>query len=197
MEPLFRQILVPIDGSEPSLQAIQMALRFLAVCPACKMTVLYVIDDLVLNELVRFSKHGEKEVEAELEQQGSRYLQLARKDAERQGLGRVPDAPGRPFRRGDRRRPRAARRPDHHGTYGPARDQPGADRVGHRARARLCFLPGPRHEVKRLSGFAGFRHDQNPAGRYPGHAREFYRCGRQKRVQTRSALNIGKREGTK
>lgn len=85
MEPLFRQILVPIDGSEPSLQAIQMALRFLAVCPACQMTVLYVIDDLVLNELVRFSKRGEKEVEAELEQQGSRYLQLARQDAERQG----------------------------------------------------------------------------------------------------------------
>lgn len=84
MEPLFRSILVPIDGSEPSLQAVQMALRIIELCPACKMNVLYVIDKLVLNELVRFSKRSEQEVEAELEEQGRRYLELARKDAERQ-----------------------------------------------------------------------------------------------------------------
>ncbi len=86
MEPLFRHILVPIDGSEPSLQAVQMALRVIALCPACKMTVLYVIDKLVLNELARFSKHSQKEVDAELEEQGRRYLDLACKDAEHQGL---------------------------------------------------------------------------------------------------------------
>jgi len=86
VEPLFRHILVPIDGSEPSLQAVRMALHVIAFCPACKMTVLYVIDKLVLNELVRFSKRSEVEVEAELEEQGRRYLELARKDAERQGL---------------------------------------------------------------------------------------------------------------
>ena len=67
MEPLFRQILVPIDGSEASLLAVQMALRVVQLCPACKMTVLYVIDRLVLNELVRFSARSDKEVEAELE----------------------------------------------------------------------------------------------------------------------------------
>ncbi len=86
MEPLFRHILVPIDGSEPSLQAVQMALRILELCPACKMTVLYVVDKLVLNELVRFSKRSEQEVESELEEQGRRYLELARKSAERQGV---------------------------------------------------------------------------------------------------------------
>jgi len=86
VEHLFRSILVPIDGSEPSLQAVQMALRIIELCPACKFTVLYVIDKLVLNELVRFSKRGEPEVEAELEEQGRRYLELARKSAERQGL---------------------------------------------------------------------------------------------------------------
>ena len=84
MEPLFRHILVPIDGSEPSLQAVKMALRFVQLCPSCQMTVLYVIDKLVLNELVRFSKRSEEDVEAELEEQGRRYLELARKDAERQ-----------------------------------------------------------------------------------------------------------------
>jgi nucleotide-binding universal stress UspA family protein len=86
VEPLFRSILVPIDGSEPSLQAVQMALRIIELCPACKITVLYVIDKLVLNELVRFSKRSEPEVEAELEEQGRRYLELARKSAEHQGL---------------------------------------------------------------------------------------------------------------
>lgn len=84
MEPLFREILVPIDGSEPSLQAVQMALRIIELCPTCKMTVLYVVDKLVLNELVRFSARNEKEVEAELEEQGRRYLDLARQEAERQ-----------------------------------------------------------------------------------------------------------------
>jgi nucleotide-binding universal stress UspA family protein len=63
-----------------------MALRIIELCPACKITVLYVIDKLVLNELVRFSKRSEPEVEAELEEQGRRYLELARKSAERQGL---------------------------------------------------------------------------------------------------------------
>ncbi|MGA2713441.1 MAG: universal stress protein [Bryobacteraceae bacterium] len=86
MEPLFRHILVPIDGSEPSLQAVKMALRIIGLCPACKMTVLYVIDKLVLNELARFSKHSQKEVDAELEEQGRRYLELARKDAEHQSV---------------------------------------------------------------------------------------------------------------
>lgn len=86
MEPLFRHIVVPTDGSEPSLQALQMALRIIALCPACKLTVLYVIDKLVLNELVRFSSRTPKEVEAELEEQGRRYLDVARTDAERQGI---------------------------------------------------------------------------------------------------------------
>ena len=86
MEPLFRHILVPTDGSEQSLQAMQMALRIIELCPSCEITLLYVIDKLVLNELVRFSSKGGKEVEAELEEQGRRYLELARKDAERQGI---------------------------------------------------------------------------------------------------------------
>ena len=86
MEPLFRNILVPIDGSEASLEAVEMALRIVQVCPACQMTVLYVIDKLVLNELTRFSAPGEKEAESELEEQGRRYLDLARTNAAGQGV---------------------------------------------------------------------------------------------------------------
>jgi nucleotide-binding universal stress UspA family protein len=63
-----------------------MALRFGKVCPGCQITVLYVIDKLVLNELTRFSARSEKEVEAELEEQGCRYLDLARRDATGQNL---------------------------------------------------------------------------------------------------------------
>jgi nucleotide-binding universal stress UspA family protein len=86
MEPLFGNILVPIDGSEPSLRAVRMALRVLEFCPACRVTILHVVDTLVLSELARFSKRSAKEVEAEMEDQGRRYLELARKDAERQGV---------------------------------------------------------------------------------------------------------------
>jgi nucleotide-binding universal stress UspA family protein len=86
MGPLFRHILVPIDGSEPSLGAVQMALRLIQLCPACRMTVLYVIDKLVMNELVRFSSRDKSEIRAELEEEGRRYLDLARKDGERQGV---------------------------------------------------------------------------------------------------------------
>lgn len=86
MDPLFRHILVAIDGSEPSLQAAKMALRIIGLCPDCRMTVLYVIDNLVLNELARFSKHSQREVDAEMEEQGRRYLEVARKDAEHQGV---------------------------------------------------------------------------------------------------------------
>ena len=86
MEPLFHHILVPIDGSEPSLQAVKMALRVIEFCPACRMSLLHVVDKLVLNELVRFSARIEEEVEADLIEQGRRYLDLARKDAGRSGV---------------------------------------------------------------------------------------------------------------
>jgi nucleotide-binding universal stress UspA family protein len=86
MEPLFRHILAPIDGSAPSLGAVQMALRLIQLCPACRLTAFYVVDKLVLNELVRFSSRAKGEIRAELEEEGRRYLDLVRKDAERQGV---------------------------------------------------------------------------------------------------------------
>ena len=86
MEPLFRQIVVAVDGSEPSLQATHMALRIAALSPECKITALYVIDKLVLNELVRFSARSHAEVEAEMEEQGRKYLDLTSKEARRQGV---------------------------------------------------------------------------------------------------------------
>jgi nucleotide-binding universal stress UspA family protein len=86
MESLFKHILVPIDGSEASLKAVEMALRLVALCPACRLTILYVVDRLVSAELVRFSKRDERDVGAELEEQARRYLESARKQAEQQGV---------------------------------------------------------------------------------------------------------------
>jgi nucleotide-binding universal stress UspA family protein len=63
-----------------------MALHVIQLCPSCQITVFYVIDKLVLNELARFSGRGEKEVEVELEEQGRRYLDLAHRDSARQGV---------------------------------------------------------------------------------------------------------------
>jgi universal stress protein A len=63
-----------------------MALRIAELCPKCKLTVLYVVDRLVLNELIRLTARSEQEVEAELEEQGRKYLDLARQDAWRQGI---------------------------------------------------------------------------------------------------------------
>ena len=86
MEPLFRHTLVPIDGSEPSLHAVEMALRIISVCPRCELTVLYVVDRLVVAELQRFSKRAENEVEEELAVQARRYLDLAQTQAQQRGL---------------------------------------------------------------------------------------------------------------
>jgi nucleotide-binding universal stress UspA family protein len=86
MEPLFRHILVPIDGSEPSLAAARMAVRLVLVCPTGRLTALHVVDKLVVTELVRFGSRDANDVHAELEQHGKRYLELVSADAARQGV---------------------------------------------------------------------------------------------------------------
>lgn len=86
MEPLFHHALVPIDGSEPSLHAVEMALRITSVCPSCALTVIYVIDKLVVTELLHLGKHSEKEVEVEFSEQAARYLNLVQKQAREHGV---------------------------------------------------------------------------------------------------------------
>jgi len=85
MERLFRHILVPVDGSEPALAAVRVALRLRAASPDCELTALYVVDKLVLHELIRFSARGEREVGAELEEQAHRYLDFIQAEAARDG----------------------------------------------------------------------------------------------------------------
>ena len=81
----FRHILVPTDGSEPSLRAAHLAIRLAGT--AGRLTVLNVVDELVVKELARFGKRPEAEVRPELEEHGRRYVDLIREDAARD---RVP-----------------------------------------------------------------------------------------------------------
>jgi len=88
MEPVFRHILVPIDGSEPSLAAARLAARLIRACPTGLLIALHVVDMLVVTELVRFSSRSASEVQAELEQHGRQYLDLVSQMAGRQGVAR-------------------------------------------------------------------------------------------------------------
>jgi nucleotide-binding universal stress UspA family protein len=72
-QALFRHILVPTDGSEPSMTAGQLAVH-LAVFHKARLTFVYVIDPTVAAELARVSGRGTSQIQSELETSGRRYL---------------------------------------------------------------------------------------------------------------------------
>jgi nucleotide-binding universal stress UspA family protein len=72
---LFHQVLVPTDGSENSVKAAQLAFRIANLCNAA-ISLIYVVDSGVLNELSRFAEHQKSEVRTELYQNGRQYLEF-------------------------------------------------------------------------------------------------------------------------
>jgi nucleotide-binding universal stress UspA family protein len=70
---LFHHILVPTDGSEPSLKAGRLAVR-LAICQDARLTFVYVVDEAVTGELAGASGQEAHQVRSNLEQSGRRYL---------------------------------------------------------------------------------------------------------------------------
>lgn len=72
-DQLFHQILVPTDGSQSSVEASQLAFRLAQLCGA-QLTVLYVVDSAVLDEIARFSTQQRAEVRQELFENGNHYL---------------------------------------------------------------------------------------------------------------------------
>lgn len=70
---LFRHILVPTDGSQPSIAAGRLAIQ-LAVLHQAQITFTYVVDDAVVEELVGVSGRMAQQVRQELETTGQRYL---------------------------------------------------------------------------------------------------------------------------
>lgn len=70
---LFNRILVPVDGSRYSLNAVCMAAR-LGRIHGADMRIFHVIDDTLLDQLTRFSKHGRESVREELRQNAQAFL---------------------------------------------------------------------------------------------------------------------------
>jgi nucleotide-binding universal stress UspA family protein len=82
---IFGHILVPTDGSEASVAAGHMAVR-LAAALGARITFVYVIDDGVIDGLVRASRQTENQVRAELEQKGLHYLHYLMRQAVSAGV---------------------------------------------------------------------------------------------------------------
>jgi len=72
-QAIFRHIMVPTDGSKPSVAAGRLAVRLAAVHRA-RITFVYVVDDTVVEELAGESGRMAKQIQHELEVTGQRYL---------------------------------------------------------------------------------------------------------------------------
>ena len=83
-----KHILVYLDGSETCIAAAQYA-TFMAKVFEAKLTALYVVDQRILDELVRakiFFREEALDYEYDLEQDGKRYLNHARELARAKGI---------------------------------------------------------------------------------------------------------------
>jgi nucleotide-binding universal stress UspA family protein len=72
-QTMFRHILVPTDGSGPSIAAGRLAIRLAASLDA-RITFVYVVDTAVVDELTEASGKLVQQVRLELERTGQRYL---------------------------------------------------------------------------------------------------------------------------
>ena len=70
---IFYHLLIPTDGSEASIRAAELGFRLALVCKA-KVTVMYVMDTSLMDELSRFSDRQRNDVRAELRESGWRYV---------------------------------------------------------------------------------------------------------------------------
>lgn len=85
MERVFRRVLVPIDGSNCSMEAGEFAIR-LAKGYELELLALHVIDETALASLSRLARKGEEELRQELQQEGEHYLNYLAEVAEREGV---------------------------------------------------------------------------------------------------------------
>lgn len=78
-----RLILAPIDGSDCSLRAAELAMDFAKLFEA-KVAAIFVIDAVLLKEMMKVSER--QAVERELEEKAERYLKHVTNMAEKRGL---------------------------------------------------------------------------------------------------------------
>lgn len=84
-EELFHHILVPVDGSQPSLAAGRLAVQLAAIHRA-RVTFVYVVDSAVVKELTSATGKTKQQVQGELELTGKRCLDHMRHLAAGAGL---------------------------------------------------------------------------------------------------------------
>lgn len=72
-DKLFTRILVPVDGSKFSLQAVRLAAR-LAVNCGSSLLLLHVLDVVVVEQLQRFGHKSHDEVRLEMEESARGFL---------------------------------------------------------------------------------------------------------------------------
>ena len=82
---IFRQLLIPTDGSDASVAAARLGFRIARSFDA-RVDLLFVIDLLLCEELRRFDERELEEVQRELLEQGERIVGVLRDEAERHGL---------------------------------------------------------------------------------------------------------------
>jgi len=73
MQELFGKILLPISGSDESMNATEFAVK-LALAHGSQIIALHVVDTSVVRQLARHSSKSPGEVEIEMEENGWRYL---------------------------------------------------------------------------------------------------------------------------
>jgi len=78
-----KKILIPTDGSDCSLRAVELGIRFAKVFGA-EILAIYVIDTVILDVIAKVAE--EEVVERELKEKGERYLKHITKLAGKEGL---------------------------------------------------------------------------------------------------------------
>jgi len=84
-DKLFTRILVPVDGSRFSLQAVRLATR-LAVNCGSSLLLLHVLDVVVVEQLQRFSHKDHEEVRSEMEESARGFLKDMSLEVSRQDI---------------------------------------------------------------------------------------------------------------
>ena len=82
---IFHHILVPTDGSQPSMAAGRLAIRLASVHQA-RITFVYVVDEGGVEELMGASDKTAQQVRLDLEATGQRYLNYLSRQAVAAGL---------------------------------------------------------------------------------------------------------------
>jgi nucleotide-binding universal stress UspA family protein len=81
----FTHILVPVDGSEPSINAGRLAIQIAATHSVC-ITFVCVIDEIVAERLARATSKPTEATTQELEDKGRHYLDYLSRQARNRGL---------------------------------------------------------------------------------------------------------------